>query len=228
MDSGALIEAEALDFARLSSFAYQRAVTWYRTECGMSSVEADVLARTPLRSAAEAPSHEVSWMALNTLLDNDPALAATIWERVKRDAAGYVAQGSMTAEALAYDTPWQRAQFFAVLQGFCDEWQPRGGVERSLLETMAHAFCAYLWWAGAVQQRATTEPSQRRETWELPLQSAADALDEASRMMQRFNLILIRTLRALRDLPRNTVVINNPGQVNMGDKQVNIQGGHDV
>jgi hypothetical protein len=36
------------------------------------------------------------------------------------------------------------------------------------------------------------------------------------------NRIFLRTLRQLRDLRRYTVVIQNPGQVNIGAQQVNV------
>src|SRR5262245_43508666 len=115
----ALIEAEANDLGRLAGAAYQRAVTFYQ-ESGRTPDEADALARAPLRTAAEAPSWELSWLTLNTLLDNDPQTAVAVWERVKREATGHVASGSMVAETLAHDSPWGRAQFIAVLQGFED------------------------------------------------------------------------------------------------------------
>jgi hypothetical protein len=218
-----LIEAEALDLARLAGAAYQRTVAWYRAG-GSTPDAADTLARAPMRYAVDAPSWEVSWLALNTLLDNDPQLATAIWERVKRDAAGYIEQGSMIAETLAHDTPWGRAQFYAVLSGFEAEWQPRGGMERALLGTMAQAFCASLYWAGQVQQRGTTDPDARtRAGWELPTQRQADALQDAAGLCDRFNRIMIRTLRAMRDLRRYTgpLTINNPQQVNIGAQQIN-------
>lgn len=223
----ALLEAEANDLARLAGAAYQRAVTWYR-EGGSDPATADMLARAPAQYADEAPSYEVSWMSLNSLLDSDPQLATAIWQRIKRDAAGHVAQGSMIAETLGHDTPWGRAQFFAVLQGFEDEWQPRGGVERALLGTLAHAFCVSLYWSGQVQQRGTVPPTVRkREGWEPPTVSEAEAIDQAAGLADRFNRIMIRTLRALRDLRRYTgpVTINGATQVNIGGQQVNTTGG---
>lgn len=215
---------EAQDIARLTSAAYQRAVTWYRTEGTLDAQQADALARSPHRAATNAPSHELSWLALNTLLDSEPSTAAAIWERVKRDAGAHVASGSMVAEALAYDTPWQRAQFLAVRMSFYEEWQPVGGVERALLDTLASAFCTYLHWLGEAQRRGTTDPrpDPRSEGWRLPLQTTADALDQAAQMADRFNRLMIRTLRALRDLRRYSVTINGPAQVNIGQQQVNV------
>ncbi len=223
-----LIQAEALDLARLTSAAYRRFVAYYQQEGGRTAEEADALARSPLRSTADAPSHEVGWYALNGLLDADPALAIAIWERVKRDAAGYVSEGYHISDALHYETPWQKAQFVSIREGFYAEWQPRGGVERALLDTLAAAYCAQTYWLAQTQQRAATDPidpdTARRKGgyWTAPRISQAEALDQAAQMADRFNRLMMRTLRALRDLRRFTVVINNNGgQVNVAQQQVN-------
>lgn len=218
--------AEALDLARLASAAYQRFIGYYRQEGGMSAEEADALARAPLRTTADAPSYEVGWYALNGLLDADPELAIAIWQRVKRDAAGYVDQGYHISDALQFDTPWLKAQFVSIRQGFYEEWEPRGGVERALLDTLAAAYCAQTYWLAQTQQRATTDPIdpdlKRRKDgfWCAPRLSAAEAIDQAAQMADRFNRLMMRTLRALRDLRRFTVVINNPQQVNVANQQV--------
>lgn len=223
---GALIDAEAAELARLTSTAYHRLVAYYRSEGGQTAADADVLARTPLYATVDAPSQDVSWFALNTLLDSDPATAIAIWERVKRDAAGYVDQGYHVADALRYDSPWQKAQFAVIRQGFYEEWQPRGGVERALLDNLAMAFCAQIYWAGEAQQRAATDPidvdAKRRKDgyWTPPRVSQAEALQQAAEMADRWNRITIRTLRALRDLRRYTVVVNGAQQVNIGGQQV--------
>jgi hypothetical protein len=55
--------------------------------------------------------------------------------------------------------------------------------------------------------------------------SEAEAVDQAAAMVDRFNRIFLRTLRALRDLRRYapaTVVVQNAGQVNVGSQQVNM------
>jgi len=43
-------------------------------------------------------------------------------------------------------------------------------------------------------------------------------------MVDRFNRIFLRTLRALRDLRKHspTLIVQNAGQVNVADKQVNV------
>lgn len=43
-------------------------------------------------------------------------------------------------------------------------------------------------------------------------------------MITRFQNLFLKNLRALRDLRRYSVVINNPKNVNFGDKQVIVGG----
>jgi hypothetical protein len=48
-------------------------------------------------------------------------------------------------------------------------------------------------------------------------QSDADALEQAAAMMDRFNRVFLRTLRALCELRRRgPVIVQNAGQVNVG------------
>jgi hypothetical protein len=57
-----------------------------------------------------------------------------------------------------------------------------------------------------------------------PSLSEAEAMEQAAQMADRFNRIFLRTLRALRDLTRYTpsLHIENHGQVNIGERQVNV------
>ena len=60
--------------------------------------------------------------------------------------------------------------------------------------------------------------------WNLPNIGESHAVEQASAMSDRYNRMFIRTLRALRDLRRHwsTVVVQNAGQVNVGEQQVNV------
>jgi hypothetical protein len=61
-------------------------------------------------------------------------------------------------------------------------------------------------------------------TWRPPRVAKADATEQAAAMVDRFHRIMMRTLRALRDLRRysSKVVVQNAAQVNIGDKQINV------
>ena len=47
-------------------------------------------------------------------------------------------------------------------------------------------------------------------------------------MVERFNGIFLRTLKALRDLRRQVpgVVVQNAGSINVGQQQLNVSAGH--
>ena len=213
--------AEAQDLARLTASAYDTAMRYYREEYKVSPADADALAvdRPPL-ALEGIPSYEIRWMALNSLLEVDPERAIAIWQRIRADAANYVDGGCAVAEALSYETPWQRAQFYCIREALYNEWQP-SAVERLLLDQIAHAHLAYLYWAGKVQEYGAARPSKSSTP---SYQSTADALDQAMQMADRYNRLAVRTLRALRDLRRSgVVVVAHPGsQVNIGQQQVNV------
>lgn len=60
---------------------------------------------------------------------------------------------------------------------------------------------------------------------ELPRQSTADAFEQAVEMVDRFQRLYLRTLRALQDLLKGgTVHIRHAGQVNHAQRQVNLNG----
>jgi hypothetical protein len=61
--------------------------------------------------------------------------------------------------------------------------------------------------------------------WSPPRLSQAEAVDQAAAMVDRFNRMCLRTLRALRDLRRYSppsVVVQHAGQVNVGRQQLNM------
>jgi hypothetical protein len=52
---------------------------------------------------------------------------------------------------------------------------------------------------------------------------ATVAIEQAATMVERFNRLFLRTLRALRGLRRyGPVVVHQAGQVNVGQQQVNV------
>jgi hypothetical protein len=57
--------------------------------------------------------------------------------------------------------------------------------------------------------------------------TGAQAIEQAGAMVDRFNRIFLRTLRALRDLRRGPqpVLVQNAQQVNVGQQQVNVAAG---
>jgi hypothetical protein len=127
-------------------------------------------------------------------------------------------------------TPWERAQFLALCQELADGWQPRSGIERQLLDTMAQAQTAMLGWLTRLSTWASAPPRRdQREGagWEPPRLTEAEAAEQAAAMVERFHRLFVRSLRALRELRRHplAVVVQGAGQVNIGERQVNVAPG---
>jgi hypothetical protein len=227
------LAADPASLAREMGQAYQQMVAYYSKE--MSASEADARARAPvgtdLERLLETPPDQVSWWALGRVAGHDPEQARAIWERTLTDAQNEFASGNRGAKSVeARGTPWERAQYLAVLDTFIAELQPRGGVECALIDTLAQAYTTQLRWlarltllSNAEAQRQDLEMKQN-DGWRPPTIEASAAIDQAAAMVDRFNRLFARTLRALRDLRRYTpqVVVQNVGQLNLAQSQVNV------
>jgi hypothetical protein len=95
---------------------------------------------------------------------------------------------------------------------------------------MAQAQAGYLFWLQTLpirtQLKSCTNDRRHRDEgkWQPPRQSDADALEQAAAMMDRYNRIFLRTLRALCDMRRHgrPVIVQNGGQMNVAQQQVNL------
>ena len=120
--------------------------------------------------------------------------------------------------------------FLALREELSADWQPRNGVERQLIDTMAQAQEGFLHWLRLLTIRtnlescATDRRYKEEARWGPPRQSDADALDQAAGMMDRYNRIFLRTLRALCDMRRHggPVIVQKGGQMNVAQQQVNV------
>jgi hypothetical protein len=122
-----------------------------------------------------------------------------------------------------------RAQFLALRHDLMEGWQPRNGVERQLIDTMAQAMTAYLYWMGVLTFRSSTSSGRRREgdRWEPLTVEDKEAEEQAAAMVERFHSMFLKSLKALRDLRRAPgVVVQSAGQVNLAQQQVNVSGGN--
>jgi hypothetical protein len=126
--------------------------------------------------------------------------------------------------------PWS-TQFLALRNGFREQWQPRGGIEDALLDSMTIAYISYLTWTARLHVLSTTEVKQedrdlaRRGEWSPPQAEAAAWIEQAAQMAERFHRLILRSLRALQDYrrgPAPRVAIATAGQVNVGSEQVNV------
>ena len=225
-------EVEAI--ADRLAFSYRQSVNFYIKQYGLSPAEAHEKVNAGWgevrQSLLATPARKFVWDDYQGLAEIDPALALDKWETVKAEAHTFVVSGQAAAEAVECSwasTPWERACFGAVRYDLSQDWQPRGGIEQTLIDQMAQAYTLQLKWTAILMQRSEgyeRDVKSGEASWDLPRVSKAEAVQEAAGMVDRWNRMFLRCLRALRDMRRYMppVVVNNPGQVNIAQQQVNV------
>ena len=212
---------------------YQR----YRNERDGNTYDEDDV----LRCMKHGASSHVDWNDLSMVSEVDAEEGALLWQRIRADAARDLRSGHRAARSceVEEDGPMQRAQFLEVRRAFIESWQPHGGLEVILIDQMTEAYTQQLHWTAEFSKRSresasfdAEEARSRRNSeregfrwgsWTPPRQKEADAIAAAFEMADKWNRIFLRVLRQLRDLRRYTppVIINNGGQINVGQQQVN-------
>jgi hypothetical protein len=227
-DAGVLAGEVAKAFAERAA-AYKR---YYQFSDEEARTEANQHDPETLQRARHGRPEESTWGDLDILAAHDEKLAVARWEEIKREALNELQTGHRTGQCVEPPGagPWQRAQYLALRTELFTAWQPRDGLERQLLEAMAQVQATCLSWLEALTLRASspsfTDGIFKREgpRWEPPRQRDADAMDQAAAMVDRFNRIFLRTLRALRELRRQSrpVILQSGGQLNVANQQVNV------
>jgi hypothetical protein len=114
---------------------------------------------------------------------------------------------------------WNRAKFLGVRDSFIDEYQPEGGVEIALIDTMAQAYFLQLHWTEESVRRTNADPRRhsyeyekweqykRYEAkaqmwentgyWEIPYASELACQEQAIKMADHFSRLFQRTVRML-------------------------------
>jgi len=232
-------EREASSVARKLAASYREMVTIYRDAMKLSPEEALVKASDPgdvterRDQLLAGDPDQVMWGTLQMLYAQDAEAGHAVWEHLKAAAGDELASGHRAAAAMEWDAqPWERAQFMALRAAFVDEWQPQGGIERALIDTLAQTHSVYLAWLARLHLLSTLEcerddPKLKRQGyWQPPRVDEAQALERAAMMVDRFNRLFLRSLRALRDYRRYaapSVLVQHAGQVNVGQQQVNVE-----
>lgn len=236
-DKQQLALAEARSLGRELARVYNQTVEGFQRLLHLSPPEADkqaleLISPTSTESLLKQDPKEISWIDLNCLASDGESLQ--VWEQIKKAAQEELSSGFTVAKLVEgyCAKPWDRARFLVIRRVMIDEWQPRGGVEMVLLDTLATSYFMYLFWMDLHVERATTQAEiQKNDLKERGKRRPAFSWEEegtarAAAMTDRFNRMFMRTLRALRDLRRYSPAINiqNAGQVNIAEKQVNMGG----
>lgn len=199
---------------------YERADDLSRDEAVARARECD--SRQYAQIVLQRPVPDTTWIDLDFVASADADLAADRWEAMVEEARDELATGHRSGQAVespGSDAAWQRAQYLALADELADGWQPRNGLERTLVDMMAQALTLKLFWTKRLMAFDNTESSnQREEKLTLPRMTVSQAIDQAATMVERFDRMFNAALRQLRDLRRYspTVIVQNAGQVNVG------------
>lgn len=240
-DDGAIIPIEG-DARGVGSLVreivqqYREFTQTYQTRMGMSAAEAHEKAVEPAndymrdRTLTVEPD-QVSWHDLSSLGERDPALVQQVWGRLINQARDELASGHRAARAMeGYDhEPWDRARFLVLRESLAGEWQPANGIEWMLVDMLAQAYTVYEREMHLVMTYTMMESSlndyhiEKQNKYETPRLTAAETLTQAEARMERYQRMILRTQRALRDQRRyGPVIVQHAGQVNVGQQQVNV------
>jgi hypothetical protein len=229
-------DPETSVLARDVANAFRGMVQFYKESCKLSHEEALQKMREDnpayLEQILAYPPDQLSWLDLEHVIERMPEKGLQLWEQVKQAARDELRSGHRMVQAinLRSDLCWPRAQYLALRDELLEGWQPANALERQLVETLAQAQAAYLRWTETLTTWTSVMCDQqamgRRDdgTWRPPEVASVEAIEQAAAMVDRFHRIMMRTLRALRDLRRCApkVVVKNAAQVNVGEQQVNV------
>jgi hypothetical protein len=184
-----------------------------------------------LKWAMQCPPDQVSWTSLFVLEQSDPALAIRRWEEVKDHARAELRSGHRAARTLegADSYCWGRAQFLALRAELVEAWGPRDAQELLLVDQIAQFQMLLEWWLRAVAvwtEIMGTKPERHKRDIEMPRVRDAEAVEAAAVLVERFQRLYLRALKALQDRRRAgpPVVIRRAGQVNVAAHQINVGG----
>ena len=232
--------AEISELARQLAREREKMVRSYRKlhEVGIEEAERQVqeMMNEPVEELSEILRERdpaiISWGQLDRVAVQEPERAMEIWDGIKQAAADELETGNRAAKALRnFDmTPWDRARFLVIRKAMINEWQPRGGLEMSLIDILAQLQTCHFQWLEEFMIVSTTEIQKQKrdleDRWERrPTKpEVVNEEEKAAAMMDRFNRMYMRTLRGLRDLRRyaGQITIESASQVNIGEKQINV------
>lgn len=226
-----LARGEDAGLGRRVGAAIEECIRYYRKEYGLSREVAveRVVGRGPLEpetvaDEVETPHARITWDGLTMLMEACPELGDAKWEAMKADARRQLDCGMVAADAILDETPWERAVFVAVREDLAKEWQPRNGIERTLIDQMAVSHFSYLHWQKVMLRFHRMDPfevgsDRERQT---PRLSQAEAVDRAQAMADKYQRAFLRSQRALCNMRRLPVIVQSAGQVNVGAQQVNM------
>ena len=167
-------------------------------------------------------SESVDFDDLHKLWVYSPEDAEFVWSQMKREARREFMTGHLAATVFEpvdwMRSAWKRAKFLGVRDSFIDEYQPEGGVEIALVDTMAQAYFLQLYWTEESVKRTRAHPRQESEEyrewkqyrgmeakamhfehgwWDIPYASELTCQEQATKMADHFSRLFQRTVRQM-------------------------------
>lgn len=143
---------EQTTIARECAADFAGMVTWYRkhyqTNADEALSKATGNAQEDLERVLRSPRDQIHWHEIDNIATIDGEKALALWNSIKREALEELQSGHRAAKTMeaTQSHPWQRARFLAIRQELGEEWQPRNGMERQLIDTMTTAQANYFLW----------------------------------------------------------------------------------
>ena len=228
-------EGEPGELARELARAFAGELEQYRRGCGLAGERPDSAQPPPawlVEDLLTKPPEDVTFADLERLARADPAGAAARWEEVKAAARRDLAHGWRSGRALEAQggSAWARAGFLALRERLYRAWPPRHEGEALLLDAMAQYETLRQQWLGVLalhSDEPAARPGQRlRGAGEEPRRlSAAEATQEAARMVERLQRLFESALRTLLSLRRGRgpLFVRGSGPVNVAvGRQLNV------
>ncbi len=217
-------------------------IEFYKTEMGGSKPHEEAVKKAislndyRLEYVKSLEPEKVDWQHIAAIGEHSMIDALSLWTRLREAADDELECGRRAAKVAGNNiSAYSLAQFLAIREAFTDQWQPQGGIESAMIDMLTVSYSLQMYWSTIAHQRADrTHDEQRKELkrfetqgWKSPYQSEADSIDQAYRLADGYNRQFLRVLRQLRDLRRYAppVIINQGGQVNVANQQVNVSKG---
>jgi hypothetical protein len=175
------------------------------------------------------PPDQLTYFDLYRLGRHSPELTAQRWQESQQAARHELKSGHRAASIVlppGGSTYWSKARLLALRAELLEGWQPRNSVERLLVDTLMQVQSQYEHWLEVLTGRTTLQAlyeNKEEARWQPPRVTDSEAIEQAAEMVDRFHRIMMRTIRQLQNLRRNppVVMVQNAGQVNVGQQQVN-------
>lgn len=238
----ALAREQTAEIAPLASKLAQSMeglVEFYQESYKLSRKKAEKKAQAGLRERQRLlrnPPEHATWMCISQVAEGDPEAGIELWRDIREYARDEIESGHRAAGVISkgFDFgPLDRARFLEARAALREEWNPLPGSESMLVDMLAQIQTVWESWLSRHMFQITMESATRevermalkeRGGWLPERTSEAESMEMSAAMVDRFNKLFIRTLRALRDLRRMapSIMVQNAGQVNVGAQQVNL------